>query len=230
MSDPTQTTSWTLIHEASVGADAAREAFVRRYQPAIETALRMRWRTGAARGEIEDAAQEVLFDCLRDGGALGRADPERAGGFRPYLRGIVRTVALRWEARRHRHREQGVATGHWELEADPRAGDIERAFDRAWAEDLVREAADRLRAWADTRGAAARRRVEILELRFAEGLPTRRIAEQLGLPAKQVQKQYALARAEYEAMLRQVVAVHDPGSEEQVAAECRALLAILGPE
>jgi DNA-directed RNA polymerase specialized sigma24 family protein len=47
--------------------------------------------------EIDDGVQEVFIDCLRDDGALGRSDPARP--FRPFLFGVARTVALRFEQR-----------------------------------------------------------------------------------------------------------------------------------
>lgn len=223
-------TSWTLVQEAAGGVQAARARFAERYAPVVRATLAARWARSGLAAEIDDAVQDVLLDCLREGGALSRAAPHAGAGFRAFLRGVARNVALRRERTHATARER--ADGSLIARA-PDSGPedaLDRAFDREWARALVREAAERMRTWAEDRGEAARLRVTILELRFGSGLPTREIATRLGRPAKQVQKSYELARREFEAMLRQVVVAHDPGSEDHLEAECRALLAALAED
>ena len=70
-------------------------------------------------------------------------------------------------------------------------------------------------------------RVELLRLRFHEGLPIREIARRWGTAAEVLHHEYARARQEFEAALREVVAFHHPGSPEEVEQECSNLLARL---
>src|SRR5262249_29726394 len=117
--------------------------------------------------------QEVFLACLRPGGALDRLDPDRPGGFRPFLYGVVRNVALHVETRQARERPPA------DVDLDRLPADdpgLSRLFDRAWARALMREAGDLQAEQARAKGPAAVRRVELLRLRFQEGLPVREIA------------------------------------------------------
>src|SRR5262249_9139684 len=104
---------------------------------------------------------------------------------------------------------------------------LSRAFDRAWARAVVREAAERQSALAAQRSEASLRRVELLRLRFHEGLPIREIARLWGLDAAYLHHEYARARQEFRAALREVIAFHHPGSPEDVDRECARLLSLL---
>ena len=64
--------------------------------------------------ELEDVVQEVFVTCFKEDGPLSRADPERPGGFRAYLYGVVRNVATC-------HLEAGVGPRmlqHWKRDPD----------------------------------------------------------------------------------------------------------------
>ena len=88
-------TCWTLIRGAAEGREEDREAFARQYLPVVRSYLRVRWQGTPLREEIEDAVQDVFVECFKDNGALGRVDPSRSNGFRAFLHGVVRNVALR---------------------------------------------------------------------------------------------------------------------------------------
>ena len=77
-----------------------------------------------------------------------------------------------------------------------------------------------------TGGLASQRRVELLRLRFTEGQPTRRIAQDWGLKPAQIQYEYKCARDEFRAALIDVVRQHDPRGDVQE--ECVQLLAQFG--
>ena len=78
----------------------------------------------------DGTVQEVFVACFRDGGALQRAQPDRRGGFRAYLYGIVRNVARRFEDRQARRRpEPGARLDPDRLPADDST--LSRIFDRA---------------------------------------------------------------------------------------------------
>jgi RNA polymerase sigma-70 factor (ECF subfamily) len=179
-------------------------------------------------GELDDAVQEVFVECFKQGGVLERAEPGRSGGFRPFLYGVVRNVALRFEAQRGRRREQPVPDSvDLDGVADSEAN-LSRVFDRAWARSLLREAGRLQEQQARQAGEAACRRLELLRLRFHEGLPIREIARRWHEPAEMLHHEYARARQEFKAALLEVVAFHHPGSPAEVEQECANLLACLG--
>jgi RNA polymerase sigma-70 factor (ECF subfamily) len=193
----------------------------------VRAYLAARWRGSNLRNELDDTVQEVFIECLKAGGLLERARADRAGGFRAFLYGAVRKVALRAEARRAR-RIAREAADVVDLEAIAgREERLSRIYDRAWARVIMREAAERQEALAKERGDAAMRRVELLRLRFHEGLPIREIAKRFGVDAVSVHHEYARARAEFRAVLRDVVAFHHPGSSAEVDRECAQLISLL---
>lgn len=177
--------------------------------------------------QLEDAVQDVFVECFKADGVLDRVQ-RGAGGFRPYLYGVARNVALRIETEQTRRREQ-QACGDLDLNAvaDSEAN-LSRIFDRAWANAILREAAQRMGKQAEAKGTAAARRVQLLRLRFQEGLPIRAIAERWQANAAALHHEYAKARQEFKDALRAVVAYHHPGSENDIDAECANLLSVLG--
>ena len=94
---------------------------------------------------------------------------------------------------------------------------------------MLKEATRVQAATAARAGKAAERRVELLRLRFGEGLPIRAIAARWEVDAAQLHHEYATARAEFRAALREVVAFHQPGRPaDELDSACAELLAILG--
>ena len=232
-----KTTSWTLIDGAAVGDSAARDAFVRLYEPVVRAYLAARWRESSSRQEIDDAVQETFVDCFRRGGALERAERDRAGGFQAFLYGVVRNVALRAEdVRAFRRRKIAASVGEpsetGSNRVDPASLDasLSRVFDRAWATALLREAADLHRDRAREAGHDAWRRFELLRLRFEDDLPIREIARRWGVDAAGVHHDYAAARDEFRAALTEVVATHHPGTKGEIDRRCESLLASVSVE
>jgi RNA polymerase sigma-70 factor (ECF subfamily) len=227
MSGP-ESTCWTVIHAAAAGCAADRDQFARRYGPVVRAYLAARWRNAALLAELDDAVQEVFVECFRRGGVLERVDAGRSGGFRPFLFGVVRNVALRFEAGQARRREGPPPSG-CDLEGIPDDDEsLSRVFDRAWAKALLREAAQLQAERGQRAGEAALRRVELLRLRFHENLPIRDIADRWQVDAARLHHEFARARQEFKAALLEVVAFHRPGSPEEVERECADLLALLG--
>ena len=196
-----------------------RAEFARRYAPVIRACLGARWRGSALAQEIDDAVQDVFLDCFAENGALARVDPGREGGFRAFLLGVVRNVAKRVEARR---KEAQPPSGFDAASPDEPFTD---AFDRAWAQSIMRQAGERMaeRARADAR---ARRRVELLRLRFSEGHPMREIAALWGADPREIEYDYDRAREEFTAALHEVVRAHHPDGDAE--AECARLLEYFG--
>ncbi len=222
----TDTTCWTLIRGAAGGEAQARREFARLYRPVVAAYLGARWHGTPLVDGVDDATQDVFVECFRDGGVLERADSKRPGGFRAFLFGVTRNIALREETRRARRREvptDGVVS---DLEGQQTRASV--AFDRAWARSVMRQAAriqeERARAVDD----AAVRRVELLRLRFQDDLPIREIARSWDEDAARLHHEYARARREFRAALKEAISFHHPGSDDEIDAECARLLELLG--
>jgi RNA polymerase sigma-70 factor (ECF subfamily) len=217
-------TCWTVVRAAVAGDTAARDQFARRYLPVVRAYLATRWRGTPMLDRVDDAVQESFVACLQPGGALDRLDPTRPGGFRPFLYGVVRHVALHFEAGRARERPRADVPDLDRLPADD--PNLSRLFDRAWAQALMREAAELQAQRAGGEG-PARRRVELLKLRFHDGLPIRDIARLWCADSAKLHREYAKAREEFREALRAVVAFHRPGTAEEVDRACAELVAAL---
>ena len=216
-----EATCWTLIHDAARGDAAARDRFGRVYQPVSRAYFAARWRGRPQSPSVDDAAQDLFVECFRAGGLLEKVDVDRPGGFRAFLLGAARNVA-----RRHESRPRPNNPLPDEILADD-TGPAE-AFDKAWARALLREAAAVQEKSAEQSGTAAVRRVQLLRMRFHDGLPIREIAKRWGLDPAKLHHDYATARDEFRAALKEVVAFHHPGAPpgelDRLAAELLALV------
>jgi RNA polymerase sigma factor (sigma-70 family) len=218
-------TRWTLIQRAAAGRDEDREAFARRYAPVIAAYLGARWRGTPLAAEVDDAAQQVFVECFKEGGALGRADPERPGGFGAFLYGVTRNVAAETERTRARRHEREAPVRDSAL--DRQAADdpsLAQVFDRAWASALMRDAAALQLQRARAAGDAAVQRHRLLALRHGEGLPIRDIARRWDADPDWLHGQYRQARKEFRRALEDVVRDVQGGDHGSVEAECRRLL------
>jgi RNA polymerase sigma-70 factor (ECF subfamily) len=220
-------TCWTMIQAAARGDRGARADFAGRYVPVVRAALAARWKGSPFLREIEDAVQDIFVECFRVEGAIERADPSWPGGFRAYLRGVVQNIVARVERRAaqdmHKREPKEIDAGKL-VAADTR---LSVAFDRAWARSIMREAGALHASTAKAQGAAAEKRLQILRLRFEEGLPIRDIAPRIGMEPSVAHHEYARARKEFRAALNKVVAYYRPGSAEDVDRECEELLHLL---
>src|SRR5438132_7519502 len=131
--DPAGSTCWTVIQGAAAGSAADRQDFARRYTPVIRAYLAARWQDSTHRQELDDGVQEVFLECFRQGGVLERADPVHPGGFRSFLYGVARNVALRVEARLARHRRSEPTDGFDPESLAAIEPSLSQIFDRAWA-------------------------------------------------------------------------------------------------
>jgi hypothetical protein len=100
-------------------------------------------------------------------------------------------------------------------------------FDQEWAKTLLRLAGDRMREEAERAGPGARLRVELLRLRFYEGLPIREIAVQWEIEPKAAHRAYSKARDEFRACLRSIVAEHTVRTESALDEEVGRILKLL---
>ncbi len=213
---------------AAAGDTQARATFAGIYLDVVRAYLASRWQNGRMAPSLDDAVQEVFLECFRAGGALHGVDREGSGAFRTFLYGVVRNVARRVEERLRRNREisTDAATATFEEPTDDSTPSA--AFDRAWAQALVVRARDRQRREAVE--PEARRRVELLDLRFRDGLPIRDIAKAWELPAERVHAMYRRAREEFKASLRAELSFHGPADPRSLETECARILSLLGSE
>ena len=218
--------TWSTIARAAAGDLAARESFSCTYLPVVRSLLEARWRTTPLADEVDDAVQEVFVQFLRPDGVLSRADAAK-GDLRGLLFGVARNIAARFEerARERLGRDRSAASGLDLVEA--REPSLSMVFDRAWAQALLRLAGERMRAQAELGDAGARLRIELLRLRFAEGIPLRDIAAQWEMDPDAVHRSYGKARAEFRACLRRIVAEQTVSSETDLDTEVRRILDIL---
>jgi RNA polymerase sigma factor (sigma-70 family) len=216
-----------VVRSAASGDPGARAEFARTYEPIIRAYLGARWRGSTHRRHIDDAAQDTFLDCFREDGALRRVDPSRPVRFRTYLFGVVRNVALRYEEGRPQGRERAADTVL--VAALPaREEALSVVFDRAYAQAIVRRAAERQERAAQEGDAEARERVEVLRLRFGEGLPIRTIAQRWDADPARIHRQYRRARQEFRDALHAEVSLYHQGTPAEVDRECEALLELLG--
>ena len=215
-------TCWTLIRAAATGGREEREEIARRYRGPVEAYLRARWAGTRYLQEVEDGVQELFLECFRHGGLLEHAAEGRPGGFRAFLYGALRNVALRIERRRGRNQAHQTP-GDVDLEASDETS-LSRVFDRSWALALLGEAVRKHGEEARSSGEAALRRVELLRLRFQENMPIRDIASLWGVEPAVLHHEYARAREEFKAVLLAVVAFQCPGSPSEGERECAELL------
>ncbi|MBK8268829.1 MAG: hypothetical protein IPK83_11215 [Planctomycetes bacterium] len=104
---------------------------------------------------------------------------------------------------------------------------LSRVFDRAWAQAIMREAAELQANRADKMGEAAVRRVELLQLRFHDGLPIRDIAERWQADPVHVHREYSKARQEFRQCLLEVMRFYHPDSDVEAEREATSLLGLL---
>lgn len=224
---PADVTSWSVILGAAAGQPLDRDVFARRYGPVIRAYLAARWRRPADDAEVADATSDVFVECFKGGGALERVDPASPGGFRAFLYGIARNVALMVERKLARRRD-AAGRGNVEMDALPASEDsLSKAWDRAWAESVVAQARALMQE-RSTRSPAAARRFEALTLRFEQGQPPRQMAVTMGLPVERLYEVLREARLEYRAVLVEVMAGYHPNSSEaEVERLCVELLSSL---
>jgi len=221
-------TCWTLIEGAAAGRSDARAEFSARYLPLIRAYLHARWKGRLGSAELEDAVQEVFLECLREGGVLERAGTGRREGFRAFLLGVVRNIALRHETARAQ-RIDAPGTAAFEADAQPRSEEsLSRVFDRAWAVSILGDALALQSARARDGPPELARRLELLREVFDEGRAIAELARQREADPDALYREYKRALAELMRALKSVVAFHHPGAPDAVERECREIIGLFG--
>jgi RNA polymerase sigma-70 factor (ECF subfamily) len=141
--------------------------------------------------------------------------------------GVVRYVAMRYEQKAGRRREVAGMSAVLRDREDTEDDRLSRVFDRAWAQSIMRQAAAHQAEHAREAGEDAMRRVELLRMRFQEGLPVREIAARWKVDPVHLHREYARARKEFRQSLMDVVRYHCPGTPGDIERESAELLALL---
>ncbi len=217
-------TCWSVVLQAAAGDPVQREEFARRYDPVIRAYLATRWRLPRDHADVADASQEVFLQCFRDRGALERLDPDRPGGLRAFLYGVTAKTASELERKGARWRRN---TSRDPIDPELHAAaelSNSRAFDKAWATMIAREARGLLIERAKNGTAVSRRRLYCLEQRYFNGKSPREIAPELGIDAQRVSELLYEGKLEYRAALFEIVASYFPkASEREIEDRCREI-------
>ena len=218
----TKESSWALIEQAAAGDLKARSEFASKYLPIVRSYLLARWRGKPILHEIEDAVQDVFVDCLRENGALVRAE-DRGEGFRGFLYGVTRNIAQRKEAEYlgQHGRQKGADTLLGTFACNETS--LTALFAREWAMTIMRDAMTAQAAHARAKGADAERRVELLQLHFHDDLPIREIAVRWQVDPAWLHHQHEQAKKEFQRAWCEVMGLQQ-ASEPQVAAKWREFL------
>lgn len=222
------TTRWSVILGAAEESDQGREALevlCRTYWYPVYALVR---RKGFNPDTARDFTQEFFAQMLsRDG--LSRARRDR-GRFRSFLaRSVFNFLSDEWDKSRAQKRGGGwlalsieaeAAEGRYHEELD---GDTpDRLFDRAWADELLREARRRLNAEYEANGKAA-----VLGVLDQLGDPQGDSLEEHGLrlkiPVNTLKSHLMRARQRQGVLIRELIA-ETVSTPVEVEAEMRHLL------
>jgi len=220
-------TAWTMIVAAGAGEESARERFARTYGAVIRMYLAARWQLPTTHEAVDDGTQEVFVQCFKPAGALQGVDPAGPARFRSYLYAVVRHVADRIERTNAVRRTPQEPSGAGLDDLARNEATLSRVFDRAWV-GMVTRGAWLLMVQHLDGTATGRDRVQILDLRFKDGLTPAEIAQRLGLETDYVYQQLRNSKRDFRTALLEVVGSYHPGaSKDEVEARCLDLVGLL---
>lgn len=229
--DPFPPTRWSVLDAAARGAAARTAALAdvaERYGRALYAVARRR---GVPAHDAEDAVQGFFAKIAADPSFFDGLDPAR-GRFRAFLRtAFERFVANLREAgaaaKRGADRTVAWDAAAAEIATSALPDDADRAFERAWAEAVVRRATERWRAEraADGRGAESPLLAAFLTLGSAPP-PLADAARANGLTEAQLKSLVHRARVAFRKGVRRELAAEGT-PEDELDAEVAALAAAL---
>ncbi|MBI2930990.1 MAG: RNA polymerase sigma factor [Planctomycetes bacterium] len=189
-----QTTLWPLVESAKAGRREALETLVQSYHPILRTFARAR---GLEPADADDAAQEVCLQLCRPE-FLSSIDRNR-GRFRSLLLAIAKHVIA------------AIRQGPWRPKValeEVRGDEQDEAFDRLWAEELLRAARERLRQDKRPEPSAA------FEMRYVEGLPFKEIARRMGCTVPDVSNYVQQGKTRLRSYLRESISRYAASEDE----------------
>jgi RNA polymerase sigma-70 factor (ECF subfamily) len=187
----------------------------RRYWKPVYAYVRIAW--AKSNEDAKDLAQ-AFFLWLLEGDTLRRFDPAR-GGFRAYLKTLLKRFVSH-EERALQALKRGGDRQFVPLDTDlplvRLASDPEEAFEKAWFDQLIRGAVDRVRGRCKTEGKEIRFRLyeEFTEPPKAERPSYRELAARHGLKETDVENWLFWIREEIRRELRAGLARMTSGAQE----------------
>lgn len=229
----TSTTLWALVVEAGKeDHENSREALgilLQRFERPMREYLASAWSLSA--DAIDDVVQQFIADKVLEGNLMGRAVRER-GHFRGFLKTSLKRYMIDWRRKQtalKRAPRSSIVSLDEQLDAASLHDSGEQAFDVAWAQDVLRNALERMRSECVEAGKAVE--WELFEVRVlapmlegARPIQYRDLVERFGLESPdQATKLLRKAREHYAQCLRAVVAegVRDPSEVDVEIAELR---------
>lgn len=213
-------------------ADYARsiEILCARYWKPVYSYIRIAW---AKSNEDAKDVTQAFFAWLLEEDALRRYDPGR-GGFRPYLKVLLRRFVGHAERDLHRIKRgggarvfslEGDAPRLPELQGGGAAADPEKAFERVWLEELVQQSLGRVRERCLRLGKGTRFRLyEAFALGAGPTPPSyAELAARFGVTVGDVEKSLYLVREEIRQEIRSTLA-QGAGSDRDLDDEWKRLL------
>jgi len=219
-----------LRNPAAADYGRSMETLCARYWKPVYSYLRIAW---AKSNEDAKDLTQAFFTWLLEEDALRRYEPEK-GGFRPYLKVLLRRFVGHAERDLHRLKRgggarvfslDGDAPSLPELTGNATAADPEKAFERVWLEELVQQSIGRVRERSVRSGKESRFRFyEAFALGTGPEQPSYAdLSSRFGLTVGEVEKALYLVREEIRQELRSMLA-QGSGSDREVEDEWKRLL------
>jgi RNA polymerase sigma-70 factor (ECF subfamily) len=217
-----------LRNPAAADYGRSMETLCARYWKPVYSYLRIAW---AKSNEDAKDLTQAFFTWLLEEDALRRYEPER-GGFRPYLKVLLRRFVGHAERDLHRLKRGGGARV-FSLDGDAPVlpelagdgADPEKVFERVWLEGLVQQAIGRVRERCVRTGKETRFRLyEAFALGSGPQPPTyAELASTFGVTVGDVEKSLYLVREEIREELRAALA-QGAGNTREVDDEWKRIL------
>ena len=230
-------TRWSLIGRLGE-TPGATSILLELYFDSIARYIRHRFPEESRTGELDDVIQEVAIHVMERPDLLVAARPGMGSRFR-YLLMMVAYNAAR-NALRTRRRRRGKTIQH----ADPddanavplsealveaASPQVDAAMDRAWAESVLDQAWNDLRAWAD-QGLLEVECIPVLEHSLLTGLSVRDMAPAMGLSPATCQRRLARGRTFLQrAIVDHLIQAGEMPAMADPARACEVMLGLLRP-
>jgi RNA polymerase sigma factor (sigma-70 family) len=220
----------TLGFAGGLGSGRSLETLCARYWKPVYSYIRVAW--AKSNEDAKDLTQEFFARLLEDD-SLRRYEPGR-GGFRAYLKVLLRRFVGHDERDRHRLKRgggarmislDGDAPELPELRGDAAGADPEKAFERVWLEELIGQSISRVRDRAAREGKETRFRIyQALALGSGAERPSyAELAARFGATVGEVEKAVFVVREEIRDELRAALA-QSAGSDRELEDEWKRLL------
>ena len=194
-------TRWSLIGRLGDHPEATT-ILLELYFDSIERYLRFRFPEEVRSGELDDVVQEVAVNLMERPALLAVAKPGTGSRFRYLLMTVAYNAARNALRTRRRRRskdahlpdaDHGEELSLSDLLEDTQSEHVDTAMDRAWAESVLDQAWNDLRAWAGE-GLLEPACVTILEHSLLQGLSVRDMAPLVALSPATCQRRLARGR------------------------------------